>query len=140
MFLALKGLFGVACQFVDFRLEFIYICCVGQFVGLLNGIAIAFVSSTLADNGIVVVGGAEVLAQFFAQSHVLGEGFVHQFPVAHGEGHNDFETYSIAVFIAGSIALDDFYGKVQVFHGLLGLGVHLDVRQVHVERDQVGGL
>ena len=94
---------------------------------LFDGVVVAFVGNTLADNGIIIIGGAEVLPQCPAQFNVFGEGFVHLLPVTHSIGYDNLESDGIAVFIAGSVGFDDFDGAVKVLHSLFGLGVHLNV-------------
>ena len=139
-FLSLKGLLGIAGYLVDFRLEFICISCIGQLEGLSDGVVIALVGNGFAYHRIIIIGGAEIIPQRFFQLYILSKGFVHLFPVAHRVGYNHLETNGITIFIAGTIGLDNLDGTVEVLHGLLWLGIHLDVRQVHIERHQIGGL
>ena len=87
-----------------------------------------------------MIGCTEVLPQRLAELDIFVESLVHLFPVAHSVSHNDLESDGVAVFVIGIVGPDDFNGAVEVFHSFLRLGVHLDVRQVHIERHEIGRL
>ena len=60
MLLGVEGLVGIARQLINLGLELIDIRGVSQVVGQLDGVIIALVGYSLADECIIIIGGAEV--------------------------------------------------------------------------------